>query len=1163
MAFALRLFLLLLLAVALPDRAAQAAPWRAQGADWNHHMDYLEVMNDGLKFLEDVGAKPLGAGDAAPQLTPRTESQGGGEVTGVSRGRTLPAPGMVTGDNLNPRRGPPREKTQDTPEEVSLRQSELIRQMLKGMQQGGQGIKQVPVQQETFPEESSDSVPDSAAGREAMPGTVTQDKFRGKVSPIAWLHKVVKPYERPAVTGVSAGRIVPTPDLVTAPKPSSLRSSPPREKTQDTAEEISLRQSELIRQMLKEMQQGGQGMKREPVQQEIIPEGIIDSVPDSAAGREAMPGTVSGDKVPGKVSLLAWLHNVVKPTGPPAVTGVSAERTLPAPDLVTAPKPGSHRSSSPRQKTQDTAEEKSLKRSELIRKMLKEFKQGGQGMKQVPVQQETFPEGSSDSVPNSAAGREAMPGTVSGDLDAGKAPPLAWRYEVLKPSGPPTGVSADRISPAPGLDAAHKPDSHPSVPPTEKTKHTSDKKFQERFEVMWKMLKEMLQGGQEVDEEAVLKAVFPGGSSGSLAASAAGREAMPGTVPGDWDRDMDYVEALVENTLKFLEDIGAKPLGEGDAASQPTPRTEPQGGGEVTGVSAGSASPDLEVATAPKPGSHRRVMDQQAKHKEALPRASSGSLAASAAGKKTMPGTGPDTGDSDAGKAPPLAWWYEVLKPSGPPTVTGVSADRISPAPGLDAAHKPGSHPSVPPTEKTKYTPDKKFQERFEVMWKMLKEMLQGGQEVEEEVVLKAVFPGGSSGSLAASAAGREAMPGTVPGDWDRDMDYVEALVENALKFLEDVGAKPLGAGDAAPQPTSRTEPQGGGEVTGVSAGSALPAPGMLTADKPGSHRRVMDQQPKHKEALRRASSGSLAASATGKKTMPGTGPDTGDSDAGKAPPLAWWYEVLKPSGPPTVTGVSEERISPAPGLDAAHKPGSHPSVPPTEKTKYTSDKKSQERFEVMWKMLKEMLQGGQEVEEEVVLKAVFPGGSSGSLAASAAGREAMPGTVLGDWDRDMDYVEALVENTLKFLEDVGAKGLGAGDAASQLTPRTERQGGGEVTGVSAGSGLPAPGMLTADKPGSHRRVMDQQPKHKEALRRASSGSLAASATGKKTMPGTAPDTGDAASTTQVPDSQKVIERAFCQGMFCWIELIAGVLCLEIIFMLCCFGIWYACKRKR
>ncbi|XP_023801171.1 uncharacterized protein LOC111942221 isoform X2 [Cyanistes caeruleus] len=221
-----------------------------------------------------------------------------------------------------------------------------------------------------------------------------------------------------------------------------------------------------------------------------------------------------------------------------------------------------------------------------------------------------FPAGSSHSSAASAAGRNGMAhmstGPDTGDLVAGKAPPLALRYEDLKPSGPPAGVSADRISPAPGLDAAQKPDSHHRVPPTEKTKYTSEKKSQERFEVMWKMLKEFKQGAQEVDEEAVLKAVFPGGNSGSLAASAAGREAMPGTVPGDWDRDMDYVEALVENGLKFLEDIGAKPLGEGDAASQPIPRTEPQGGGEVTGVSAGSTSPDLEVVTAPKPGSHRR-----------------------------------------------------------------------------------------------------------------------------------------------------------------------------------------------------------------------------------------------------------------------------------------------------------------------------------------------------------------------------------------------------------------------------------------------------------------------------------------------------------------------------------------------------------------------------
>ncbi|XP_023804069.1 uncharacterized protein LOC111945628 isoform X3 [Cyanistes caeruleus] len=207
MAFPLRLFLLLLLAVALPDRAAQAAPWRAQGADWNHHMDYLEVMNDGLKFLEDVGAKPLGEGDAAPQPTPRTEPLGDGEVTGVSAGRTLPAPGLVTADKPGShRRAPQRQKTKDTAEEKSLERSELIRQMLKEMQGGAQGMKQEPVQQETIPEGSSDSVPDSAAGREAMPGTVTQDKVPGKVSPLAWLHNVVKHTGPPA--GVSAESIV-------------------------------------------------------------------------------------------------------------------------------------------------------------------------------------------------------------------------------------------------------------------------------------------------------------------------------------------------------------------------------------------------------------------------------------------------------------------------------------------------------------------------------------------------------------------------------------------------------------------------------------------------------------------------------------------------------------------------------------------------------------------------------------------------------------------------------------------------------------------------------------------------------------------------------------------------------------------------------------------
>ncbi|RMB93112.1 hypothetical protein DUI87_30433 [Hirundo rustica rustica] len=82
MALALRLILLLLLAVALPARTAQAAPWRVQGAvkpvvagdldsqptskteplgdveDWERDMDYLEMMvNGGLKAVPEAEGK--------------------------------------------------------------------------------------------------------------------------------------------------------------------------------------------------------------------------------------------------------------------------------------------------------------------------------------------------------------------------------------------------------------------------------------------------------------------------------------------------------------------------------------------------------------------------------------------------------------------------------------------------------------------------------------------------------------------------------------------------------------------------------------------------------------------------------------------------------------------------------------------------------------------------------------------------------------------------------------------------------------------------------------------------------------------------------------------------------------------------------------------------
>ncbi|XP_053857550.1 uncharacterized protein LOC128820748 isoform X3 [Vidua macroura] len=59
MALALCLFLPLLLAVALPARAAQAAPLQARGADWDGDMAYLDApLDDSLNLLENAGGPP-------------------------------------------------------------------------------------------------------------------------------------------------------------------------------------------------------------------------------------------------------------------------------------------------------------------------------------------------------------------------------------------------------------------------------------------------------------------------------------------------------------------------------------------------------------------------------------------------------------------------------------------------------------------------------------------------------------------------------------------------------------------------------------------------------------------------------------------------------------------------------------------------------------------------------------------------------------------------------------------------------------------------------------------------------------------------------------------------------------------------------------------------
>ncbi|XP_064262841.1 uncharacterized protein LOC135292634 [Passer domesticus] len=419
--------------------------------------------------------------------------------------------------------------------------------------------------------------------------------------------------------GVSAGRRFIRPLVVIADKTSSHHSG----KIQNTRDKISLEPSKQTRQVLKKMLQGGQEIKGKSLQKEAFAGGSSGSVPASAAGREAMPGTGTGDEVAGKASPSAWMNKVLKPLEPPA--DVSTGRTSPAPTLDFALKPSSHHRGSPTGKILDITDKISLEPSKLMRQELKKLLQTREEMDIVLQWKVAFLEGSTpSSVPAPAAGRKAMTdtGTGTADWDAGKDSPLAWHSEVVKPSEHSAGVSAGTPSPTPTLDAAQKSNSHGRSPPTGEIKDMAGKKFQDPLEVMWQMLKECLQRRQEIKGEPVQKEAFPGGSSGSVPASAAGREAMPGT------------------------GTGAEPAGEG-----PTSRTEALGDAED--VSAGRTSPGPGLDAWPQPSSHGRVTDQKAVQEEEHSGRSSGSLAALAAGRKAMTDTGTGTADA-AGTTRPV-----------------------------------------------------------------------------------------------------------------------------------------------------------------------------------------------------------------------------------------------------------------------------------------------------------------------------------------------------------------------------------------------------------------------------------------------------------------------------------------------------------------------------
>ncbi|XP_058700831.1 uncharacterized protein LOC131582051 [Poecile atricapillus] len=88
-------------------------------------------------------------------------------------------------------------------------------------------------------------------------------------------------------------------------------------------------------------------------------------------------------------------------------------------------------------------------------------------------------------------------------------------------------------------------------PPTWTNQNIEDEKSLEASRLLDKMLSD-LETRREMKKMALLKAVFPEGNSGTWAASAEGREAIPGTVPGDEGAETASPAAGMEDGLEPL-----------------------------------------------------------------------------------------------------------------------------------------------------------------------------------------------------------------------------------------------------------------------------------------------------------------------------------------------------------------------------------------------------------------------------------------------------------------------------------------------------------------------------------------------------------------------------------------------------------------------------------
>nr|XP_041568257.1 uncharacterized protein LOC115492667 isoform X1 [Taeniopygia guttata] len=277
------------------------------------------------------------------------------------------------------------------------------------------------------------------------------------------------------------------------------------------------------------------------------------------------------------------------------------------------------------------------------------------------------------------------------------------------------------------------------------------------------------------------------------------------------------------------------------------------------------------------------------------------------------------------------------------------------------------------------------------------------------------------------------------------------------------------------------------------------------------------------------------------------------DEHARKASPAAWLHEDFQPLK--SRAGASAGRTFQAPFLVAEHKSVSHRRGPLRGRNKPTGNSKALETYKHIEKMLRD-LERRREMEGEAVLKAEFPRGSSGSLAASAAGREALPGTVTGDWDRNLKHLERVINHGLRILKSGEAEREDEEDLDSQPIAITEPLG--DAEGVAAEKTFSGPLVDVARKPSFHRRG-PLRGKNKHIGR---SKSREESKHLEEILSDLERQHDAAGTSTRADKIWKSMRRDFCRGTSCLMKLMVIVAGAALGLMMCSVGIWYCWNRK-